>query len=479
VADDLEGNASTSLAKGAVVTAISELARSAQLTSATDLRGHRLLLAAELAFGLGQAESVHRLVEQAKRYDLTELDGARMEWLSEIFHDGVPGDAVRVNELCGMARKAWVCGDAVLALNLVLGAALRCWWADTGPEARARVASVTAEMRGSERNPSHIAARAVAEPVLEATSTMRALDQISVAIPRDADDLRLLGIAAHAVGDSIRAADLLQNAEVLLRDQGRLGLLLHVLGIQVNLRLEVGDFAGAALALEESQRIAIQTKQEIWNTGTIVTGARHAALRGDIEQALQMAAEGRRSASRQNDHLCCAQLAFGVAYLCDGQFGEAYDALRRMFDPKDPSHHCRESFAGLMWLAEAAAATGSVEDARRVLEEYELISLVTPSPLLHTHLFYARAVLAPDSDAESYFLSALAEDLARWRLAKAKLQQAFGEWLLRHGRRAEASDRLFSARKSLSDIGAVPLAQRAQRSLQAAGNDKGRRQSFD
>jgi tetratricopeptide (TPR) repeat protein len=479
VADELEGNVSSSLARGAVVTAISELERSAQLTTGSAQRGHRLLLAAELAFGLGQAETVHQFVDEANRYDLTEIDGARLEWLREIFHDGVPGDAVRVHELCRTAQRASACGDVVLALNLLLGAALRCWWADTGPEARARVAAVTAEMGGAERDPRYIAARAVAEPVLEAASTVRALSHTSIATLQDADALRLLGIAAHAVGDSVRATDLFDSAEALLRDQGRLGLLLHVLGIQVNLRLELGDFAGAERALEEGRRIALQTEQEIWNTGTIVTGARCAGLRGDTERALRMAAEGRRASGRQNDHLCCAQLAFGIAYLSDERFDEAYEALRRMFDPNDPSHHWRESFAGLMPLAEAAGPAGRLEDARRILADHELISLVTPSPLLRTHLLYARAVLAEDEDAEWYFLSALAEDLSRWRLAKAKIEHAFGEWLLRHHRYAEARERLVSALRSLSDIGAVSWARQARRSLQAAGCEPGTPPGFD
>ena len=63
-----------------------------------------------------------------------------MAWLSEIFNDGVPGDAGRVLELCDIATESATAGDPDLALNLLLGAALRCWWADTGPAARARVA---------------------------------------------------------------------------------------------------------------------------------------------------------------------------------------------------------------------------------------------------------------------------------------------------------------------------------------------------
>jgi hypothetical protein len=87
------------------MSAIADLRRSAQLTGAPALRGHRLLKAAEQAFGLGRADLVDQLVTEAGDADLTALDQARSQWLREIFSDGVPGDAIRVLELCPAARR--------------------------------------------------------------------------------------------------------------------------------------------------------------------------------------------------------------------------------------------------------------------------------------------------------------------------------------------------------------------------------------
>jgi hypothetical protein len=95
--------------------------RSAQLTSTSAKRGHRLLMAAGHAFGLGRADLVDQLVSAAARTDLSELDWARMQWLREIFNDGVPGDATRVFDLCAIARTSIRAGDRDLALNLLLG----------------------------------------------------------------------------------------------------------------------------------------------------------------------------------------------------------------------------------------------------------------------------------------------------------------------------------------------------------------------
>jgi hypothetical protein len=57
VADELEANVAVALRRGAVMSAIADLQRSAQLTRSSARRGHRLLMAAEHAFGLGRVGS--------------------------------------------------------------------------------------------------------------------------------------------------------------------------------------------------------------------------------------------------------------------------------------------------------------------------------------------------------------------------------------------------------------------------------------
>src|SRR5262249_18415299 len=147
-------------------------------------------------FALGQAATVSRLIDEATRNELQELDWARVEWLREIFHDGHPGDAVRVQELCTVAGKAYQAGDPDLALNLLLGAGLRCWWADTGPAARARCAAAVKQLPGAGDDPRWVAALACAEPVLEVVAVTEILDGPQWMDETDGDRLRLLGIAA-------------------------------------------------------------------------------------------------------------------------------------------------------------------------------------------------------------------------------------------------------------------------------------------
>ncbi|MEU9448835.1 AAA family ATPase [Streptomyces sp. NPDC048277] len=469
IADDLEANAAEALRRGAVMAAITNLERSSQLTDWPPLRGHRLLMAAEHAFGLGRGDIVSDLLQAAARGELTDLDRARMEWLREIFDDGIPGEAVRVRELCDIALRSAAAADADLALNLLLGAALRCWWADTGPEARERVATVTDQLTGSAADPRRLAIVGVAEPVLRAGQVM---DTLARTTPGEsADALRMLGMAAHAVGHEALAAELLVRAESILRKEGRLGLLSHVLSMQVMTHLVLGDLARAAAAAEEGERLAVETGQPVWRTGTLVCDSILKALLGDVQEALRLAAEAELEAARRrlNDLLSCVQLARGAACLAAGRNRDAYRMLRRAFDPADPTFHQRERFTSLMLLADAAVRAGHRADARDLVDRLEPLAARTPSPILHVHLSYARAVLADDTDAEDRHLAALSQDLSRWPFARAKIELGYGSWLRRQGRIDQARALLRTAQDTFDGIGALPWADEARLELDAAG----------
>jgi len=470
LADELEYAHTIALRRGAALAAIASLERAASLTTDSSQRGRRLLLAAEHAFGLGRADMVDRLLTAAGRNMLSELQRARMEWLREIFNDGIPGDAARVTELCGVSTESRLAGDTDLALNLLLGAALRCWWADTGPDARQRVVTALRELTVTPADARYVAALAVAEPVVECAAVDDILDRVVLESVTDANDLRLYGMAAHAIGDPVRAVAFLDRAAARFREQGRLGLLSHVLTMSASGRLQLGDWKSARLALAESQQIARLTGQPIWDTGTLSLTAMESALRGD-PSAHDTATEAEQLASgrRLTNLLSCVQLAHGFAYASERHYAEAYSALRRVFDPADPVRHERESFSGIMIFAEAGAHTGRHADARAIVDDLDLLAKTCPSPLLHNQLLYARAVLAEDEDAEDLFRLALSSDLVRWPWTKARLQLAYGSWLRRQRRPAESRAPLRDAGATFEGIGATSWARQAQNELRAAG----------
>jgi tetratricopeptide (TPR) repeat protein len=340
------------------------------------------------------------------------------------------------------------------------------------------VAEVTMEVPDATGDPRYVAAIAVAEPVLQCATVMDLLSQFVPEDLTDGDALRLLGMAAHAIGDTVRSVDFLSRSEALLREQGRLGLLSHVLTMQVVDRLELGDWAGASAAASEGERLAHDTGQPIWRTGTLVCDAMDNAFRGHTDQALTYAAEVEMVASRQrlNDLLSCVQLVRGAALSNAGRYEDAYPHLRRLFEPSDPSFHQRERFGAVMFLAEAAVETGERDNARQVIAGLEDVAASTPSPMLHVHLRYARTILSDDAGAAALYAELMSQDLARWPWAKARADLAYGRWLRRQRRDAESLGALSSALAAFDRIGAPVWADRARAEMTAAlaasGNHK-------
>jgi DNA-binding CsgD family transcriptional regulator len=472
VAEELTAAHVEALRRGSVLSAIRILERAAELTTDSAARGRRLLLAAEHAFGLGDAALVAELLRSADRTELTELDRARMTWLAESYDDGVPGDPEGVFRLCDLAGQAEAAGDRDLAFNLLVAASLRCWWADPGPAARARVVEVCLTVPGARTDARGIAAIATADPVRRATLVVEMLDAIRLTHDVDPNALRLLGQAAHAIGDPPRSVDLLARSAAALREQGRLGLMSHVTTMQIPDLLLMGDFDRAARTVAEASRIAVDTGQPGWTIGTATLDAIAKALRGDAAGALELAdqVEPVLRERRLVNVMTCMTLARGIAAIGQGRFEAAFTDLRRLFDPSDTDvYHEREGFDGLMFLAEAAMRAGRLAEGRAILAAVEQTATVTPSTLLHTQLLVARALLADDSEAEELFVSALGRDLTRWPLVRARLELGYGVWLRRKHRVVEARAALRSALAALDLIGARPWADQARAELRAAG----------
>jgi DNA-binding CsgD family transcriptional regulator/tetratricopeptide (TPR) repeat protein len=468
VADDLEAAHLSALRKGSAASAISALERSAELTTDPAVRGRRLLLAAQHAFELGRADLVDTLLKGAARNPLSDLDQDRMLWLREIFNDGVPGDAARVEQLCAATIRSAAASDLDLALNLVLGAALRCWWADTGPAARTLVGRTVRQLPLPLRDPRALAALSVAEPVLESATVIGLLASFSADDVQDADTLRLLGMAAFAAGDLIRSADLLERAATMLRDQGRFGLLNHVLGLQTPTWISTGEWNRQLAASQEAHRLARETRQPIWTAQTLNVEAVGHAHRGNADEALELVAgaEQLAAAKHLNAVLSSIRLTRGCAWLTRGHYADAYAELRRAHDPADPSYHPRIRFASIMLLTEAAVRCGERDSVRPVIAELERVAATTPAPALHIYLSYARAMLADD---ENRYRAALAQDLTRWPWPRAKIELAYGGWLRRHRRVAESRVPLRSALDTLTVMGARTWAEEARSELRATG----------
>ncbi|WP_419818216.1 ATP-binding protein [Glaciibacter flavus] len=475
VADALEASHVVALQRGSVASSIQALQRSAELTGDSGRRGRRLLMAGAGAFKIGRADLVGEFVEAAAREELQDLDRARLELLRESYTDGVPGDAKRVHELCNLADQSASTGDIDLALDLLMGAALRCWWADAGPAAQDDVVAVAELIAGTNpgtaSDPRYVAVLAVANPVSNAARVAELLEAVNLETASSAESLRLFAMAAHAVGDPIRMVDFATRASTMLRDQGSLGLLSHVLTMQILDHVELGTWRAAASCIDEGHRVAQETGQDWWANGTRILSAIPVALSGDYGEAIRLAAQGEQETiSRQlSDLRACVQLARGFAAVAVGRYAEGYIELRRVFDRNEAAFHQTERYHAISLLAEAAARCNRKEEAAEVLSLLEQELGESPAPTPQVHLAYARAVLAPDDEAEHLFDRALSNDLVRWPWPRARLQLAYGTWLRRRRRIAESRIPLRAALAALEVIGASTWAEQARGELRATG----------
>ena len=470
VACELEAAAARAQRRGATAVAVSALQRAATLSAGRHRIG-RLLRAAELAFELGRRDLVLGLLGEAEPLGLPPRERARVAWIRESFADGIPGDAPTVRSLAAIAASAGADGDSDLALKLLYGAALRCWWAEPGQEARDYVVAAAERLDVDQSDPRLLVILAFAAPIGRGAAVIDRLSRLVPAAAADAAATRFAGNAAMAVGAFDVAAASLAASAAELRSQGRLGLLARALALRAWSAVHLGDLGAAIPAAEEGRRLAQETNQPLVMATAQAVQALLAALRGDQQAAAALAAQAERVSVPVGASavLAATQLARGLAALGGGRPAEALGHLRRIHDPADPAYHASVRCFTVSDLADAARRSGDPDSIRCFVDALEAAAMQTPSPLLHAGLRYARAVLADDAHADALFETALQSGMSTWPFLRARTQLAYGEWL--HQQRQDTASRapLRAARAAFDALGISPWSERARHQLRATG----------
>jgi DNA-binding CsgD family transcriptional regulator len=486
VASDVEHMGLRARRRGAVLEASAALTRAADLSVDPAARVRRLLAAAEPAFEAGRADLVRGLVERARRESLSEHDSARVEWLSEIFHDGAgpgQGDAAHIRHLVALAKStAELHGeendDDDLTPSLLIAAALRCWWGNSEPAVRKLIVDAVRGLPGPQADPRRIVAIAVADPLDQGRSVVELIDQAVGEGPLDGRSAHLLGEAAHAVGAYDHSLRLFASASESLRDHGQLALLAQTLVMQSTGSFAVGNFAVCRAAASEAAGLAAETGQPIWLAGATGPLAGLAAIHGDVDKARELAAEALATldATGSSGLLGWLVVIRGVIELAAGRFEEAYDEIARVFDKSDPAHHIRDQFFGVSYLVDAAVGSGQLDSARQVVAS--LAAGVRPDAPegIRPGILYAVPLLAADDVAESEFRAALAAPWSARPFERARLQLAYGMWLRRQRRVVESRDPLRLARSGFDALAMPAWGERARQELRAAGETSSGRQ---
>jgi DNA-binding CsgD family transcriptional regulator len=476
VADDLEAAALRARGRGAMSVAVAALQRCGQLTVDPRRSADRLLQAAALAVELGRHDLVGGLLREAEGRGLSFAQQAQRLWIESSFGDGLRDPKTAPMAMADVAERVAHDPDGVrLAMRLLNSAALRCFWSEADEQAGRRVVAVAEALPVPAGHPDRLAILAFAAPVGRGSAVIDGLRAAPVYADVDPQTLRLLGSAAVIIGAFDHAEAACTASIPDLRAQGRLGSLTRALAALAWCAAHQADLGAGIPAAEEAARLAEETSQPLFFGIARAAAAVMAALAGRPDEAAALAAEAeqRGVAAGIRPVLATAQLSRGLGALAVGRYADAYDELRRMHDPGDPSFHVGLRCFGLTDLVEAAVHSGHRDDVTEVVTQLEVVGGHTSSPALHAGLRYARAVLADDTAAEALFRAALSAETSRWPFTRARTQLAYGQWLRRRRRHVESRAPLRSARNTFDALGTAPWADRARQELRAAGETSG------
>ena len=482
--DELAGEydqmAARAFRRGAVAMAIEVLENAARLSSTARAKSHRLLRAAELAADLGQPELVERLLRQADVDKSDQLAPARIGWCREISQPSMVNDPAKIRTLVDLAAQSHAAGATDLASNLLWRAAQRCWWSNASKELRASVLAAANRLVLLKSDPRLIAISAYCEPLHLGHDVFKRLQGLSGTRSDDPEVARILGSTANVIGAFDLGVSFLADSAAILRDQGRLGDLARVLFAEAWAEMELGDWMGAMREAEESVRFAEETAGTLWIAAATIVKAKLAGMQGNLEKSEAYAAQAERLVLPFGASFLLAmlQIARGVSSIGAGRHWEAYEHLRRLFTPADPAFNSGLQFFGLADFVEAAVFSGNAEAAHGVIGEMERVSAPMPVPWVETMLYYGKALLAAPAGAEQLFLRGLGPAAKKWPFLRARLLLAYGGWLRRQRRSADARAPLREARDTFDALGASPWSDRAREELRASGESSRRRTEY-
>jgi DNA-binding CsgD family transcriptional regulator len=435
------------------------------------------LRAAELAADLGQPELMERLLHQADTDEADQLALVRIAWCREISRPPAADDPAKIPALIGFAAQAHAAGAIDLASNLLWRAAQRCWWSSASNELCARVLAAAKQLELPETDPRLIAISAYVEPLRRGGDLYIKLQKFVETRQSDSAVVRILGSTANVIGTFDISVSFLAESTATLRSHGRLSDLARVLFALGWAEAEVGNWTGAMREAEESARLAEETSGLPWIAAATILKARLAGMQGNLEQSEAYGAQAESLALSIGASFLLAmlQIGRGISAIGAGRHWEAYEHLRRLFTPADPAFNSGLQFFGLADFVEAAVFSGNAEAARGVIDEIERVSAPMPVPWVETMLHYGKALLAAPEDAEQFFLQGLGPAAKKWPFLRARLLLAYGGWLRRQRRSANARAPLREARDIFDALGASPWSDRAREELRASGETSRRR----
>ncbi len=463
----LEAVANRALSHGNTAVVLRALEAAARLSGSEDEQARRLLRAAEAAVEVGRLERAEALASRVERGALTQHDTARLALLQNSLDPNAHSGA-RVDQLAFHAGVAADAGDLDLAVALVLAAGAQLNRASFA-FSRSRALEVADRIVGmlDDGDVRALAMLAALDPLPHA---QRVADLVAQLDPMRLGAHADLLIGAAFVVDADPDLAAMQRALIdTYRHQGRLRSIARLQAIHSWTEITLANWPEAVQAADEGARLARDIDDRQREAGAIVGQAMIAVLRGE-PGAAELLREAERVAvsGGAQDVLTGVQLTRGVQQIAMGHYDAAMSALKRPFDPRDPSYHPLQSAWSLGDLAEAGFHAGRLEEVRTIISDLSIEEFGTPWRRMAEA--FAAPFLAVDAETtERSFREALDGAVRRWPTYRARMMLLHGQWLRRQGRVVEARDQLRTARQLADALSMRPWAERARSELRATG----------
>jgi DNA-binding NarL/FixJ family response regulator len=474
----LESAAEHASRHDAPVIAVTALRHAAELSVKAEDRSRRLARAALLAARAGRAEDAGEMLASAHWEGASPEDAARVA----LAH------AYRTIEHDGELRPT----------HLVLTRALDelTDWEQRGPGRRPvddladellQLLVLTAAHGGSAELWEPLAARmsgasdfarlcfdALGDPARSGHTLRRRFDDVSDALARDSDSLRLLqlSLAAAEIGIPTEHRIVWRRAPERSHDGGAF----TGWATEMALRGVEAFHAGRWDAVESAVQEVLAWSQEL---GLRMCAVRMKSLlalvhgaRGETESLeliteelrARVASQGLGRAQRLLWH------AQGLAALAHGDHDRAYSLLVRITPVGAFRPYAPQAVTSVMDLVEAAVGSGRTKEARAHVAAAREARLAEISPANALLVAGSEALVAPAEAAGPVFEVALSLPEAEQRpFERARLQLAYGRVLRSHGSTDLAKEHLSAAQETLEWLGARLWAERARLELEAVG----------
>lgn len=480
VAGALEDLADRARRRGGPAAAAAALERATALTPEMAPRARRLLAAAEYSWEAGRPERAQALLDRAEPGLVDPASRARLAHLRGAIElaAGVPATACTI--LLDGAKLLLV-RDPERASEMLVLATWAALAADQLDRILDEIAPAVPRRPGSDARIQRVA------DSLPALGHGHSARVAAGTVPPKADTAWPppafvwtwpMLVLTEPAGDDVTAEQLYARAVAARRGAGTVSTLtvaLANLWLTESLLSRWSDAVGTAT---EGLRLTRETGQHSLAALFVTLLARTAAIQGGVDEGRRLAEQALAAAIPRRLAVVAAGASWTLAQLdlMEGRPTAALDRLLALANPQHPTAHAAIALLATRDLADAAARAGRVEGMEAFVARFERWARWDRRAWTVASAHLSRAFITQGEDAERHYRSALATDrLGEQPFDLARTELAYGEWLRRSRRRADARPHLRTALELFEELGAVPWADQARAELRASGESTRRR----